>query len=321
MTRTWWAWARLLGGAAILAVLVLRLGTGPFLHGVRTVDARSVAAAGGLAVVTTVCGAWRWTLIARGLGVGMSLRAAVAACYRSQFLNTTLPGGVLGDVDRALRSGRDAGDVGGAVRAVAWERGAGQVVQIALAAAVLLLVPSPARAELALPGAVLLAVALGGGVSVVLVARTLRGRAGGLWARIRGTVVADVRDGLLAGRAWAGILVASVLCVAAHVATFLVAARAADSTVSPLRLLPLALLVLVAAGLPTNVAGWGPREGVAAWAFGVAGLHAADGLAIAVVYGVLVLVAGLPGAVVLVATTCRRSRAPVSARGAEPVHG
>ena len=42
---------------------------------------------------------------------------AVAAYYRSQFLNVTLPGGVVGDVHRAVRHGVDIGDVGLGVRA------------------------------------------------------------------------------------------------------------------------------------------------------------------------------------------------------------
>ena len=41
-----------------------------------------------------------------GLGVEVPLRDAVAAYYRSQFLNATLPGGVVGDVHRAVRHGR-----------------------------------------------------------------------------------------------------------------------------------------------------------------------------------------------------------------------
>src|SRR5664279_393668 len=55
MSRTWWRWARLWGGAAILAVLVWRLGTGPFLDGIRTIDGRPLAAAAGIALLTTVC--------------------------------------------------------------------------------------------------------------------------------------------------------------------------------------------------------------------------------------------------------------------------
>jgi hypothetical protein len=63
---------------------------------------------------------------------------------------------------------------------------------------------------------------------------------------------------------------------------------------------------LLATGVPTNIAGWGPREGVTARAFGAAGLGADRGLSTAVVYGVLVLVASLPGAAVLVVAWIRR---------------
>ena len=107
MSRTVWTWARLAGAAVTFAVLVWRLGTGPFLDGVRTVDGRALAAAAGLAVLTTVCCAWRWKIVARGLGVDLPLPAAVAAYYRSLFLNVTLPGGVVGDVHRGVSHGRD----------------------------------------------------------------------------------------------------------------------------------------------------------------------------------------------------------------------
>ena len=113
------------------------------------------------------------------------------------------------------------------------------------------------------------------------------------------TAASDLRTALLARRAWPVILAASSLAVAGHVLTFLVAARTVGSTTPTVELVPLALLVLVAMGIPANVAGWGPREGVAAWVFAAAGMGAAEGVATAVVYGVLVLVASLPGAVVL----------------------
>ena len=114
------------------------------------VDARALAAAAGIGVVTTVCCAWRWTIVARGLGVHLPLPAAVAAYYRSLFLNLTLPGGVVGDVHRGLSHGRDARDVGRALRAVAWERTAGQVVQAVLTVVVLLALPSPVRSYMPL---------------------------------------------------------------------------------------------------------------------------------------------------------------------------
>jgi hypothetical protein len=120
-------------------------------------------------------------------------------------------------------------------------------------------------------------------------------------------VAGDVRDGLLAQSAWPGIVIASTLAVAAFTATFVIAARTAGTTASLSRMVPLALLVLLAMVLP-NVAGWGPREGVTAWAFGAAGLGAAQGVATAVVFGVMVFVATLPGAIVLVVAWSRRTR-------------
>ena len=64
-------------------------------------------------------------------------------------------------------------------------------------------------------------------------------------------------------------------------------------------LVPLAMVVLVVAAVPVNLAGWGPREGMAAWVFAGAGLGAGTGVATAVAYGAIVLVANLPGVVVL----------------------
>jgi glycosyltransferase 2 family protein len=310
--RQWW-WLNLAAAAATLGFLVWRLGTGPFLDGLRTVDGGALAAASALAALTTVCCAWRWRIVARGLGVDLPLGTAVAAYYRSLFLNVTLPGGVVGDVHRGISHGRDTSDVGRALRAVAWERSAGQVVQLVLTVAVLLVLPSPVGTVGPLVALALIAAATG----VALAARarptgggspwTRRRRAAardprdGPWARLRRAAARDLRDGLLARRAWPAIAVASALVVAGHAATFLIAARSAGVIAPPSEMLPLALIVLQAAALP-NVGGWGPREGVTAWAFAEAGLGASAGVATAVVYGVMVFVASLPGALVLLAS-------------------
>ena len=102
-------------------------------------------------------------------------------------------------------------------------------------------------------------------------------------------------------RSWPGLVVASLVALTGYVATYVVAARAVGVQASVPTLLPLVLVVLVAAGLPLNLAGWGPREGMAAWTFAVAGLGAATGVATAVAYGAMVLVANLPGLVVVLA--------------------
>jgi glycosyltransferase 2 family protein len=305
MSRTVWTWARLAGTAMTFTVLVWRLGADPFVDGVRTVDGRALAAAAGLAVLTTVCCAWRWKLVARGLGVDLSLPAAVAAYYRSVFLNVTLPGGVVGDIHRGVSHGRDVSDVSRGLRAVAWERSAGQVVQIVLTVVVLLVLPSPVQSSVPLVAIAVVVAAFG----AVLVARARPGGGRSRWARVLSAAAGDIRDGLLARRAWLGIALASALVVGGHVVTFLIAARTAGTTAPPSRMLPLALLVLLAMVLP-SVGGWGPREGMTAWVFGAAGLGAAQGVATAVVYGVMVFVASLPGAAFLVAGWFRRTRSP-----------
>ncbi|HET6626718.1 MAG TPA: lysylphosphatidylglycerol synthase transmembrane domain-containing protein [Nocardioidaceae bacterium] len=314
--RSLWAWTRLTVGTAILTVLVWRLGTEPFLQSLHRIDVWSLLAASGIAAATTVCCAWRWRLVSRCLGSQLALRGAVAAYYRSQFLNTALPGGVLGDVHRAVRRGRDVGDVPHGIRAVVWERTAGQVVQVALTLGVLLVVPSAAPFDVPVVVGAVVMVTLG----AVLLGRKVPRSAPWVLARVARALESELRAGMLTRRTWPGITLASTVVVAGHAATFLLAARTVGSTVSPVRMLPLALLVLLAAGLPTNVAGWGPREGAAAWVFAGAGLGATQGVAVAVVYGVMALVATLPGAGVLVADWLRPerveadvNRAPVAA--------
>lgn len=298
----------------VMGVLAWRFGAAPFVDGLRRVDASSLAAAGGIGAVTTLCCAWRWTLVARGLGAAVSLRSAVAACYLSQFLNVATPGGVLGDVNRGVRHGNVVGDVSRGLRSVVWERFAGQVVLIAIAVCLLSAMPSPVRGLLPVVGGVVLA----GAAAFAIVALTVPSRLTAAWARtIRGATT-DLRAGVLARQSWPGIVLASAVAVAGHVLTFLVATRSAGQGASLAQVLPLALLVLVAMGLP-NIAGWGPREGMAAWAFGVGGLGAEQGVAVAVTYGVMVFVATLPGAALLLTTLLRRRAVWVVGRGSSRV--
>jgi hypothetical protein len=284
---------------AVLGVVVWRLGTGPFVSGIEGLDGRALAAAAGIGFVTTVCGAWRWTIVARGLGLRLSLPTAVAAYYRALLLNVTLPTGLVGDVHRGISHGRATHEVGRGLRAVVWERAAGQVVQVALTVTVLSVLPSPVRSSMPYVIPALLALA------AVLV----------LAGRRFPAVVAEIRNGVLRRGALPAVVLSTALAVLGYVAIFVVAARTAGVTASVSRLVPLALLAVLAMVLP-SVAGWGPREGATAWVFSAAGLGASRGAATAVAYGVMVLVAFLPGAVVLVAGRLPRGRVLFGPEGA-----
>ncbi|WP_158846597.1 lysylphosphatidylglycerol synthase transmembrane domain-containing protein [Saccharothrix deserti] len=287
-----WPWLRLLGAVGILVALGWRLGAGAFLDGLRAVNAWSVAAALGIGLLTTVTSAWRWCVIARRLGLPLTLGTAVSDYYRGLLLNAVLPAGVLGDVHRAVSHGRQSGDVGRGVRAVVFERFAGQVVLIALGVAVLFSESVPVE----LPSREVLV----GTLVVLAVAAAVAGRSAKVRRALRTTWV-DARTGLVNRHVLPKVALLSAATLAGHVALFVVAARVAGTEASIGRLVPLIVLALLVMAVPVNVGGFGPREAFLAVAFGAAGLGAAQGLTTGVVYGVLAMISSLPGVLTLFA--------------------
>jgi uncharacterized membrane protein YbhN (UPF0104 family) len=296
---------RLAAGVTVLWFLWRQMGAAPFKDGLRAVTWQAVVAAVTLTVLTTVCSAWRWRVVARALGVGIGLPGAVCAYYRSLFLNSVLVGGILGDVHRAVTHGRRAGDVAGGLRAVAWERLCGQVIQAVVTVVVLLTLPSPVRS--ALPYVLAGVAGLAGCAALVVRGAARRGRS--RLTRAARAVSADLRHGLAPG-VWPQLVLASVLVVAGHTATFVIAARVAGSTAPLGELVALLMVVQTAMVIPLSIGGWGLREGVAAWAFGAAGLGAATGVTVATLYAVLMLAAVAPGAGLLLGDAVRRRRDP-----------
>jgi len=299
-------------GAAVVVATIVAVGTGPFLHGVASVSAASIAAAVLLTAAATAAAAWRWTLVARALGLTLRWRGAVVAYYRSQFLNTVLPGGVLGDVHRAYRHGRDTGDAIAAARAVATERVVGQVVQLAIVLGVLAVLGTSA------PVGALEWIAVG-----VLVAVVGLGLAA-ISARVRRLLARELhalrRVVASPGRAVA-VVASSAIVVACHAATFVVACVAVGVVASPRELVVLALVALCAASVPLSLGGWGPREAASASGFALIGLGADTGLAVSAAFGVLTMIAAAPGAAVLVAdriVALRARRAAARLAGARP---
>jgi uncharacterized membrane protein YbhN (UPF0104 family) len=297
---------RPVAGVAVLWFLVRLVGAAPFEDGLRAVTWPAVVAAVVLTALTTVCSAWRWRVVARALDVRIGLPGASGAYYRSLFLNSVLPGGVIGDVHRAVTHGRRVGDVARGVRAVGWERLCGQVIQAVVTVFVLLTLRSPVRP--ALPYVLAGVVGVAGCTALVVRGAALRGRS--RLARAAKAVSDDMRGPLLAPSVWPQLVLASVLVVAGHTATFVIAARVAGCTLHLGELVALLMVVQTAVVLPLSVGGWGLREGAAAWAFAAAGLGAAAGVTISTLYAVLMLVAVAPGAGLLLVDFVHRSRSP-----------
>lgn len=234
--------------------------------------------------------AWRWRLTARQLGIGIGPARAVGEYYLAQLLNQVLPGGIVGDIGRALRSAGPSGRTP-ATLAVMLERLMGNVMLVAammiaaLASRVLPLDhPLPPR---------LFALAM----ATALIAAA----AGLLIARSRGRLAATLRDaarlGLLAPSVLPRQILLSLGTVLANLTAFACAARATGTALPPLTALILIPPILFAMMIPISVAGWGLREGAAAAIFPLTGFGAGAGLAASVAFGLLFLTSSLPGLV------------------------
>jgi glycosyltransferase 2 family protein len=301
-TRSTWfrLTTRLVVGVGVLIAVIAHVGTGPMLHGLRSLDGRTIGAALVLAAISTAAAAWRWRLVATRLGVELRWPSAVGMYYQSQFLNMVIPGGIVGDVHRAVGRGQTRASIKQTVRSVVIERTAGQVVQLALA----LIVLACFGAEF--EGYLLVALVIGLCVIVAAVLVTTvaspRGR------RVLLHEARELRAGLGSVRVSVRVAIASVIVVACHVATFTIATAAVGESVPPLRMLTLALVVLLGASIPLNVGGWGPREGIAGWAFALAGFGASAGVAASTLFGVLAIISIAPGAIVAVVFAARRRK-------------
>jgi glycosyltransferase 2 family protein len=292
---------RLVVGVGVLIAVLSVVGAGPFLAGLRRLDARTIGAALVLAALATAAAAWRWRLLAARLGVELGLPAAIGMYYRSQFLNTVLPGGIVGDVHRGISAGAGLEGTKRSLRAVAIERLSGQVVQVALALAVL------ACFAVEFEGYLLFAL-----VAVVALAGVTIAVAWGTSSHARTALrfaARELRAGLGSMRVSLQVAAASVVVIACHVTTFVIAAEAVGAKAPPLQLVTLALVVLLGASIPLNVGGWGPREGIAGWAFALAGLGASAGVSASTLFGALTIIAVSPGAVVTVVAAVRRRTA------------
>jgi glycosyltransferase 2 family protein len=291
--RRAWPRLRLLGGLLLLAALLWRFGTGPVADAWHVTTWTSVLAAVVVNLGATLASAWRWRVVSRALGAPLGVRTSFTSYYRSQFLNSVLPGGILGDAHRGVRHGRKAGDLGVGLRATVWDRVTGQVVQVGLAV-LALAVLGTSLTRLAPVALAVVAVLLGGGWLLIRARRTASAWVGD-----------DLRT-LVRPPVSGPITLASLGSTAGHVVVFLVAVHAVGVDASWRLQVTLALVVLVGSAIPLNVAGWGPREGVTAWVFGAAGLGASTGLTVSIEFGVLSALATAPGVLVLVADTLRR---------------
>jgi uncharacterized membrane protein YbhN (UPF0104 family) len=285
---------RLVVSATLLLLLARVIDPADVGDRLAALDARWVALGLVVSVLQVLLLAWRWRHTAGRLGVALPFGDALREYYFGILLNQILPGGVAGDVSRAWRHARTEAPTGAAVRAVILERLGGQVVMTATAVACVVGLAAVGLFDAVVEAvaATLATLALGAWTLGRVVRHSSRrfapdSRVGRFWADARRAFWERSAAPLQWGSA--------VAVVATYVAVYLIAARAVGIETPTTRLAPLVAPVLMTMLIPVTVAGWGIRESAAALLWGAVGLTAEDGVAISVAYGLLVLVAALPG--------------------------
>lgn len=293
--------------AALLGAVALWVEPQAILAEIRRFSAGWVLLALAISTLQVMLCAWRWQLTAGLIDVPLRFTYALREYYLALLVNQLLPGGVLGDAGRAHRHARQAEFRGGAWRAVIIERASGQVAVAILTLAALLLSPLW-HGALGWPVLSTLAAAVGG---IIVTGLLFRKRVGvGLarspqWCR---ALARDLKRGLCQRGVWPQQLISSLVIVMSYGLVMVCAARAIGVELPALQLLALTPVLLLAMLIPLSVAGWGLREGTAAGVWALVGLPAAQGVAVSLAYGVIVLLASLPG--IWVALSRRRTAQP-----------
>lgn len=287
-------WAVSLG---VLAVLAWWLDPASVFARIADVSPAWLAAALAITVVQTLLSAWRWRFTSAQLGLRLSWKRAVGDYYVALFVNQVLPGGLAGDALRAHRHARRSAAAGPAWRAVVIERASGQVMVVLATLSVVALVPAwreMVSSVWALTGDVWLWPAL-----VVLSCLALVVLATRCWPDHWRLLCAELHTALLSSSALPRQVAASSAIVFSYALVFAMVGRGVGVGVDFGLLLAVGLPILLAMLIPLSVAGWGFREAAAASVWLALGLPAEQGVAVALAYGVVVLVGALPGSVVL----------------------
>lgn len=272
---------------ALLCVLLALVIDGAVLWDLlRQVHLGWIAVATLCLVVQTMLMAQRWRLVAACLGLSFSYAWALREYLLAQVLNQSLPGGVVGEGARVLRSATGGQGHRRAVQAVVAERLAGQVGLLAVACFGLgLALVSPGLLMAA--GAIVQRLALGAvalaGVTVVGALSLRRSRVIGIARRCLPT--------------WRIGLTQAALSIGAallNVAAFAACARGTGTPLDIPATLVLVPLILTAMLIPLSIAGWGWREGAAAIVFPLIGASAEAGIAASILFGAVMILSLLP---------------------------
>lgn len=246
-----------------------------------------------------VLSAWRWRTIVMRQGGELPWPEALRLFFIAMFFNQTLSTTIGGDAARVWMLHRGGSSVGAAASGIVLERVAGFLALVPLIAYAVFVLPGATQPGLFAIGLIVL------GIPTALVVATRFANASTPWVAATGRFAQSGREILLSSSGLLILLQSLIIHLGAGLATYLLA-EAAGASPGLGVCLALTPPVLLLATLPISFGGWGPREAVLIWLFGLYGITAESALAVSVALGLLVMAAGLPGAVLWLSRSVRR---------------
>lgn len=298
-----------LGFSGLLLALVLaRTDLGAAALRIASADPVLLAAAFAATALQILAISWRWSAVMDGIGAPLGLGRALAVNLGSLFVGQALPTSVGSDAWRVWRVRLLGHPVSAGVHGVLVDRAAalgGLVVVVGATLPALYPRVADPNWRTALTAGLAVAAALL--VLAISADRIVRVLPPWRWLEAAGRFTEALRGLARRPRHAVALVAVSVLVHLGAGATAWLIARSLDLPASLADCVVLMPPVLLLAGLPISLAGWGVREGAMVALFGAAGLPADGVLPLSLIFGLLLLAASLPGAaVVLLGTDLRR---------------
>lgn len=256
------------------------------LHLLRGADIRWLAVAVALLTAQTLLSAERWRITAGRLGIHLRYASAVREYYLAQVVNQSLPGGVLGDANRAFRAREEAGLLA-STQAVVFERVAGQLGLLAVFAGGLAL-------SVAAPGPRIGPEWLAPISGAVLATSVVLGFLITHHFRPARRILAPFARAIFAPAVRSRQILLSMATALCNIAAFALCALAIGAPLNTIEALVFIPMILFAMVLPLSIGGWGLREGAAAAVFPLFHQTAAAGLVASLAFGLVILISISP---------------------------
>jgi len=260
----------------------------------------AVASLAGIALVSSL----RWWLVMRAMGASQPLARLTAVMFVGSFFTQVLPTSVGGDAVRIWQVTRHGIAFRRAFIGVMLERLSGLVALVVMVAGgvawlgaaidqpalrLALLASLPALAVL------LLVLCLLDRLPAAIVLRLGRLRPLGATLELLAAMAVDARRVLLAQPLSLYLLALSALAQVFSALAVLALARGLGLALTPAEALAVVPAIILITFIPLSFAGWGVREGASVIMLGFLGIGADQAVAVSVLFGLGLLIAGLPG--------------------------